>query len=321
MPILVLRRVRGVPSCARTQEDHYQMTLACRPLLLIALLLTSLSAHAGDADNWALTRDGTFRSDIRTWARDIPGQDLQAFRGRVELPYSQLEVLAVLADIDNFPKWIFQCDGARHLTDVGDDIVYIHIKGIWPVDDRDVVTRTRISQNPQTGTISIHSSADNGLYPVQKKTVRMPEFENLFTLEPRHDGWTRITFETFANPGGAIPAWLANLVATRAPYETLRDMKKRLKKKRYHISDRQQLPFTLPGLDTMNISSRNPRAYSDAHVAFFEHIAGQVAAIGDRCPWPVDRLSLPRAAADRQSRHNRSGRSFPDASTADPGSV
>lgn len=231
--------------------------------LAAALFAAALHAPAAASQHtdgdWHLTREGEFRGEVSTWDRDIPGQQLKAFRGRVEVPYSQLEVLAVLADIDSYQRWVFQCRRAQHMRDMGDDVVYIRIAGIWPVDDRDVITRTRISQDPTSGTISVHTWAENELYPPQDQAVRMPEFENMFLLQPRSDGWTRITFQTYADPGGAIPDWIANLVSTRAPYETLRDMKKRLKKKQYHIRDPQQLPFALPGMDSMTISTRRPR--------------------------------------------------------------
>ena len=216
------------------------------------------SAYAAEG-GWEPTLEGEFRGDISTWARDVPGFELKAFRGRVDMPYTSLEVLAVLADIDNFPKWVFQCDDAQHVRELGDDVVYIHIKGIWPVDDRDVVTRTRIIQDPRTNKIVVHSRAANELLPTRKNTVRMPSLENLFILEPLSDGWTRVTFQTFADPGGEIPTWLANFVSTRAPLDTLRGMRERLSLKQYHINDYRELGFTLPGIETMNFSQKVPR--------------------------------------------------------------
>jgi len=231
---------------------------------LVAALAATAFSLGGQAsqhtdDDWHLTRDSEFRGEIKTWDREIPGQQLKAFRGRMDVPYTQLEVMAVLADIENFPRWVFQCKNARHYRDLGDDVVYIRIAGIWPVDDRDVITRTRINQDPKTRAITIHTWAEDDLLDTQEKAVRMPEFENLFILEPKSDGWTRITFQTYADPGGAIPDWLANFVSTRAPYETLRDMKKRLKKRQYHIRDWKELPFSLPGIETMVFSNRRPR--------------------------------------------------------------
>ena len=227
--------------------------LACA----LALVLPALAAAS--TEEWTQTRSGEFRGDISVWTRDIPGQSLKAFRGRVDMPYTQLEILAALADIEQFPEWVFQCSEAVHRTDIADDVVYIRIKGIWPVDDRDAVTRSRLMQNPQTRTVSVHTWSEATLLPEQKKTVRMPQLENLFILEPQKDGWTRVTFQTFANPGGYIPFWIANMVTTRAPLDTLNDLREHLKNKKYPISDYRELPFLLPGIETMEFGQPNPR--------------------------------------------------------------
>lgn len=231
--------------------------LFTRLLCVLALMLPALAAAS--TEEWTQTRSGEFRGDISVWTRDIPGQSLKAFRGRVDMPYTMLEILAALADIEQFPEWVFQCSEAAHRTDLGDDVVYIRIKGIWPVNDRDAVTRTRLTQLPDSRAISIHTWADNALLPEQKNTVRMPQLENLFILEPQKDGWTRVTFQTFANPGGYIPFWVANMVTTRAPLDTLSDLREHLKNSKYHISSYRELPFLLPGLEKMVFDQPNPR--------------------------------------------------------------
>ena len=249
---------------APTSLNPFQLSVFRRFFIFPALSLCLFAAGGQSSvyateGSWEPTLEGEFRGDISTWAREVPGFDLKAFRGRVDMPYTALEVLAVLADFDNFPKWVFQCDDAQHVRELGNDVVYIHIKGIWPVDDRDVVTRTRIIQDARTNKIVIHSRAANELLPPRENTVRMPALENLFILEPLTDGWTRVTFQTFADPGGEIPSWLANFVSTRAPLDTLSGMRERLSLKQYHINDYRELGFTLPGVETMDFSQKAPR--------------------------------------------------------------
>ena len=52
------------------------------------------------------------------------------------------------------------------------------------------------------------------------------------------------------DPGGSVPVWLANLVATRAPYETLEGLKEQLEKPRFANARREDLP-ALPGMDQL----------------------------------------------------------------------
>lgn len=213
-------------------------------------LLVLLSGLASAAD-WRQVRTAAERTDVDVWVKPIEGNPLNAFRGRTEVPYPMLTAIAVLADVENFPEWVFQCHSARLVPEAGDDIAYIHIKGIWPVSDRDGVARTRIIQDPDTLTTVLHTVAAHGLIDEKPGTVRLPALDNRFTLEPLADGWTRITFETFVDPGGMIPGWLANLVATRAPLTTLQKMQVRMQDRRYQLDSAEQLPMQLPGTEQM----------------------------------------------------------------------
>lgn len=220
-------------------------------LLLSALLSLLLTAPAYAQEEWDLVRSAKQRDDVMTWVRPVPGNALKAFKGQVEVPHSLLTVFAVLGDIERFPEWVYQCDQARQLSELGHDISYVHIAGIWPVDDRDVVTRTQITQSPDTLAIKVATVAANGLMPLEKNTVRMPTLENSFIMEPLADGWTRITFETFVDPGGFIPSWLANVVAVRAPRDTLEGMYRLMDDAKYQINSVDQVALKSPNLKTL----------------------------------------------------------------------
>ncbi len=235
--------------------------------LLTALLCFALSIPALADDGWDLVRDAKRRDDVMTWVRPVPGNPLKAFKGQVEVPHNMLTVFAVLADIPRFPEWVYQCDEARALPELGHDISYVHVAGIWPVDDRDVVTRTSIRQDPGTLAIEVATVAAAGLMPSRKNTVRMPSLENTFLMEPLNDGWTRITFETFVDPGGFIPSWLANIVAVRAPRDTLEGMYRQMADSRYQISSVEQLPLSFPELKNMVFPQTQPEGIPDQALA------------------------------------------------------
>jgi hypothetical protein len=225
----------------------------------ISLLITLLLAPGClFADEWRQIRTASERTDVSTWVRPVEGNPLNAFRGQTEVPYPMLTAIAVLSDVENFPKWVFQCHAARLMPEVGPDVAYIQIKGIWPVSDRDGVARTEISQNPDTLTTEIRSVAAPGLMDEIPGTVRIPELDNRFVFEVLPDGWTRITFETRVDPGGMIPAWLANFVATRAPLTTLQKMQERMRDSRYHLDSAEQLPVQLPGTEGMTFPGGGP---------------------------------------------------------------
>lgn len=239
------------------------MTLATTAMLSLMSLHTHATSNNIES-NWEKVRHANERSEVATWVRPVPGNPLKAFKGEVEVPHSMLTVLAVLGDVERFPQWVYQCNHARLMPEFGHDISYLHIAGLWPVKDRDIVARTEIVQDPDTLAIDLHTVTVENLYPKQKNTVRLPALDNRFILTPLNDGWTRITFETFVNPGGSIPAWLANLVAIRAPLDTLEGMSELMSEGKYQITDSKNLPAQFSQLTSMKFPTQKDTTSASA---------------------------------------------------------
>ena len=215
--------------------------------LFLALLVVAGPLWAED---WKTTHQGQERGDIFTYAREVDNSPVKAFKGIVEVKASMASVLAVLTGVDNFGEWIFQIKGAERLSADHQERIHMRVKGIWPVSDRDVVLANTLTQESGSGTIILHSVNAEGFPPKQDGYVRIPALDNQFVLTPMEDGWIRVQFETFVDPGGSVPVWLANLVATRAPYETLEGLKEQLEKPRFANARREDLP-ALPGMDQL----------------------------------------------------------------------
>ena len=231
--------------------------------LSLVLLCGSLAADVDDGD-WRKIRQASERDDVSTWVQPVPDNPLNAFKGEIEVPHPMERVMIVLGDIERFPEWVFQCDEAElRLDEWGPEIVRIKINGIWPVSDRDAVARSTIEQDPETLAITIRSFAEDDILAPQDGYVRIPSLDNLFVLTPLDDGWTRVTFRTFVDPGGAIPKWLANFVATRAPLWTLQNMYKQMQHERYQEADFVDFLLPFPGIEDLIMPSGHRIALAD----------------------------------------------------------
>ena len=218
-----------------------------RAIVLTLLMLTGPSWAA----DWELNHEGTQRGDVTTYVRDVSGSPVKAFKGVVELNASLTSVLAALKAVDTFPEWIFQNKEAERLSIREKERIYMRFNGIWPVQDRDVVLLNSMSQKA-SGEIHLQSKNDEGVRESQEGVVRIPALDNHFLLMPLEDGWVRVTFETFVDPGGVVPVWLANLVSNKAPLVTLEGLKEQLQKPRFANATREDLP-PLPGLESLRL--------------------------------------------------------------------
>lgn len=195
---------------------------------------------------WETVSQARNRGEVSSYVREVPGHDVKSFKGVVEAPYPMTAILAVLADIDNLPSWVFQCERARHDSSWPDVVYYMEFHTPWPVNNREAVLRNTAVQDPQTLTVTINTVAVPGYVGASRGRVRVPELNNRFIIEPLKDGGTRVSFETLVDPGGAIPAWMSNWIATSAPRDTLRALLKQAALPKYR--DRRVEAVHLPGL-------------------------------------------------------------------------
>lgn len=204
--------------------------MAIRSRGLLAGLLLTLVTSAAVAGEWELRSD---RDGIAVYTADIPGQDLRAFRGVTTLNAPIRAVVAALADTANMPNWFFHMKSARELPMPGGDTYrYLVISGIWPVSDRDAVVRVQaVRQNDGSVLMTASGMADK--YPPQGCCVRIPRMESSWLVVPQGPDRTQVTLSTKSDPGGALPLWIANLVANDMPRKTLVALAREVKKPAY----------------------------------------------------------------------------------------
>jgi hypothetical protein len=208
--------------------------------LLSILRLTSPAQAAEAPGNWRLMSQGEGREGVTTWSRRVDGLAVKAFRGSTDMHQTVPVILAVLADIPKLPLWIYQCQLARQLPGLPLNHTYVQFKGMWPAAERDVLMHSTVSQQDD-GSILLESRQADG-YALQDGFVRVPYLHNSFRLMPLKGGWTRLTFETQVDPGGLLPAWLINLVATQAPVVTIDGLRRQAKLPAYQIKSLDSLP-------------------------------------------------------------------------------
>lgn len=208
---------------------------------LFGLLLAFWTFAAWAAPGaWEPVKQGTARDDVNTWVRSVDGMAVKAFRGVTEVNQSTLTVLALLADTQNLPSWIFKCVSAQNPPNYSIDHTYARFKGIWPASPRDALFKRVVTQEA-SGSVLIETREAAG-FPVDEDHVRIPYLHNIFRLTPLKGGWTKVEFETQVDLGGLVPGWLANLVSTQAALVTLEGLKKEVVKPKYKIKSATELP-------------------------------------------------------------------------------
>ncbi|MGB1222193.1 MAG: hypothetical protein ACPG43_11660, partial [Alcanivoracaceae bacterium] len=185
------------------------------------VLLLASSVWAEPEQDWQLVTD---RDGIMVYMAHSDDSKIKTFRGEGEIQADDFRAIA--NQLDNYPFIASWMHMISELQDLGRETPYdreIHVttRLPWPVSDRDAGIEVRVYQDPETLTVLVPFVARDDIVAPSDSYVRMPELEGYLRFEPLEPGLIYMTFEVVLDPGGYIPAWLANLILRDIPYFSL----------------------------------------------------------------------------------------------------
>jgi hypothetical protein len=203
----------------------------------VALAATSNAADSGTGTvgPWehVLEKDG-----IVVERRKIEGSSLKEFVGRGVIDAPITRVLAVIRDANRRGEWMPNTHTAylveENMTS-RTQVAYHRTKAPWPVSDRDSINSAELLVEPAKHRVFLpFHSIENAKIPPVKGVVRMPALRGHWILVPVEGGKaTRAEYQVFANPGGILPDWVANLASKKLPLETISGLRKQVKVAQY----------------------------------------------------------------------------------------
>ena len=197
-----------------------------RTILALSFLscLVCNSAKAESAD-WEprYSQDG-----LNVYTKHIEGAQIKSFRAEMVADAPFELVMSVLEDVSHYPDWFHLCRSYEILQGSmkeGEYIGYYIVEAPWPLKDRDVYVKNKMSQDPATHTVTILTDAVPDFKPVKDEFTRVPEVYGRWTVRPVDKDHTYVEFIGHGHPGGIIPVWIANLVVTDVPKKTFENLR------------------------------------------------------------------------------------------------
>jgi len=178
---------------------------------------------------WQLKKD---MDGIEIYTRNVEGSSFDEFKGITTIEKSSLkEVLAVILDVNNYSTLYPDCINPKLLKKEGEynDIHYIQTKGPFTIKDRDSVfeQKTVVDKTGKHARVTLKPLPD--YIAENKDIVRVREGSGFWDLEEDDNNSVKVTYQYHGEPGGDIPAWLANSFVETHPMQTLKNLKNRLK--------------------------------------------------------------------------------------------
>lgn len=179
---------------------------------------------------------------IIVYTRPVEGSSFREFKG-ITLIDASMEIIAeVLRDIENYPAWVADILEARVIRRIDRDnmIIYLLQGTSWPISNRDMVINVTTQNNYEKGRATISFVAIQcAEMPEKAGIVRVPMMQGMYLLEYVSRNKTRVTYSVKSDPGGSIPATIANMASKEYPYKTLLGMQKMVSLEKYIQTARQ----------------------------------------------------------------------------------
>lgn len=193
------------------------------------LFLILLFINPIPQSDWNLKKD---KDGIKIYTRSVEGSSFDEFKGITTIEKSSLSaVLTVILDVKNYESLFPDCMNPKILKQEGEyyDIHYIQTKGPLTIKDRDSVfeQKTVVGKNGKHARVTLKPLPD--YIAENKDMVRVREGSGFWELEEDDNSNIKVTYQFHGEPGGDIPAWLANSFVETHPLQTLKNLKNRLK--------------------------------------------------------------------------------------------
>lgn len=203
-------------------------------LLLLSGLLT-LKAMAADSDEWS--KNGwEFLNEtdgVKVYRKSYADSAVKGVGGETVIDAPLSKLLWVLMDHSHKKEWIDRFKEARTIEEVSPlvHIQYASFAMPFPITDREFVYRYEFKVDPVlNGVVVDVKSVDTPKEPTPRDgNVRGEIVSGKYVLIP--DGnKTRVKAEYLADPKGALPTWVVNLVQKKWPLRTLVGLREQVKK-------------------------------------------------------------------------------------------
>ncbi len=217
------------------------MTKTTAFLLYLQLLLTFFQpVLAQNAGSWEYKGE---KDGIKIYHQKTPGLLHIKLSTAVKAPLSG--IAALFADVDNYKDWGYKISESRMLRRVSPNEVWYYAlyDFPWPLDDRDIILQSKMTQDPFTRRITITNTPYPAYLPEKKGVMRIKNTTTRWLFVPGESGWVYVEQLISTDSAEDIPDWLVKMTADTGPRETAKAVRKILQQEKYqsarlaHIKD------------------------------------------------------------------------------------
>lgn len=200
--------------------------------MAIIVLLLALSASA--QENWHLMKKEV---GIKVYTKTESGSGYKSFKAEMQVNCKIEDIVEVLKNMNIFNNWVVNCKEVKLLkTEDNDQYYYIETYLPWPFDNRDMVYHFQYIEINSEQIKVIVTGVPEYIQP-KEGIVRLGKANGYWLLTSIDTFKTAVTYQMHVEPGGLIPAWLANPFIVNVPFSTFKELRNIVEKSKLNAQN------------------------------------------------------------------------------------
>jgi hypothetical protein len=198
------------------------MRLSCFVLILL-FCRDPLSAQ----NNWELKKN---KEGIKISTRPSTRSAFNDISVEMDLPGNIYQLAAILMDADQYTKWSYSVEKSKVVKKISpySFVYYMEINAPWPVTNRDLYAEINISLDSIMQSMKVYTKGSKDFRPPGHDLVRIPYSNSIWSVNTVSNHTIHLIYVLEIDPGGSVPGWIMNLFSTKAPFETFKNLKRKM---------------------------------------------------------------------------------------------
>lgn len=194
-------------------------------LITIFIHIITINTLFSQNENvWVLKKD---KNNIQVYTRKPVNSDFMEFRAITKVKTSLTSCQNLITDFNNYNNWLNDCKMAKILqnNNNAEYLIYLEFYAPWPFSNRDIVLELKKNTIQKTNSLMYSIESKPEYIPSKSGIVRIPKMDGFWQFKQLDNGYVEIQYQLIFEPGGNIPAWMANYSSVDSPYKTFEKMR------------------------------------------------------------------------------------------------
>ena len=178
--------------------------------------------------NWKLSKD---KDGIKVYQSDLQHSSYKAIKVECTLEGNYDKLMAVLSNVSGQKDWVYHNKIAYMVKKVNPYEFYYYTEASlpWPMSNRDAVVHLKMERDSLNRFLKVISVSVPDYIAEKSGKVRVTRSTISWNVTMPTTNTIKIIYIFEAEPGGSVPAWVANAFVDKGPYETFKKLGEILK--------------------------------------------------------------------------------------------